>query len=88
LFHEGVDSLPGIAAPMPEGAFYILADVSGTGMNDIEFSTRALHEAKVQVIPGSLMIGGDNLVRMSYATSLEDLEEGIRRLRTWLNGII
>ena len=88
LFHEGVDSLPGVAAPMPEGAFYILADVSGTGMDDIEFATRALHEAKVQVIPGSLMIGGDNLVRMSYATSLEDLEEGIRRLRTWLNEII
>jgi aminotransferase len=73
---------------MPEGAFYILADVSGTGMNDIEFATRALEEAKVQVIPGSLMLGGDNLVRLSYATSLEDLEEGLHRLRTWLNKII
>ena len=88
LFHKGIDSLPGVAAPMPEGAFYILADISGTGMNDIEFATRALNEAKVQVIPGSLMLGGDNLIRMSYATSLDDLEEGIRRLRTWLNGLI
>lgn len=85
MFHEGINSLPGVSAPMPEGAFYILADVSGTGMTDIEFATRALNEAKVQVIPGSLMLGGDNLIRMSYATSLEDLEEGIRRLRTWLN---
>ena len=85
MFHEGIDSLPGVSAPMPEGAFYILADVSGTGMTDIEFATRALDEAKVQVIPGSLMLGGDNLIRMSYATSLEDLEEGIARLRTWLN---
>jgi len=88
MFHKGVDSLPGVEAPMPEGAFYILADVSGTGMNDIEFATRALEEAKVQVIPGSLMLGGDNLVRLSYATSLEDLEEGLHRLRTWLNKII
>ena len=85
MFHEGINSLPGVSAPMPEGAFYILADVSGTGMTDIEFATRALNEAKVQVIPGSLMLGGDNLIRMSYATSLEDLEEGIHRLRTWLN---
>ena len=85
MFHEGIDSLPGISAPMPEGAFYILADVSGTGMTDIEFATRALDEAKVQVIPGSLMLGGDNLIRMSYATSLEDLKEGIRRLKAWLN---
>ena len=87
MFHEGIDSLPGISAPIPEGAFYILADVSGTGMTDIEFATRALDEAKVQVIPGSLMLGGDNLIRMSYATSLEDLKEGIRRLKTWLNQI-
>ena len=87
MFHEGIDSLPGISAPMPEGAFYILADVSGTGMTDIEFATRALDEAKVQVIPGSLMLGGDNLIRMSYATSLEDLKEGIYRLKTWLNQI-
>ena len=87
MFHEGIDSLPGVSAPMPEGAFYILADVSGTGMTDIEFATRALDEAKVQVIPGSLMLGGENLIRMSYATSLEDLKEGIRRLKTWLNQI-
>lgn len=88
FFHKEVDSLPGVAAPIPEGAFYILADVSGTGMSDIEFARRALEEAKVQVIPGSLMIGGEDLIRLSYATSLEDLEEGIHRLRIWLNGII
>ena len=88
FFHKEVDSLPGVAAPIPEGAFYILADVSGTGMSDIEFARRALEEAKVQVIPGSLMIGGENLIRLSYATSLDDLKEGIHRLRIWLNGLI
>ena len=88
FFHKEVDSLPGVAAPIPEGAFYILADVSGTGMSDIEFARRALEEAKVQVIPGSLMIGGENLIRLSYATSLDDLKEGIHRLRIWLNAII
>ena len=88
FFHKEVDSLPGVAAPIPEGAFYILADVSGTGMSDIEFARRALEEAKVQVIPGSLMIGGEDLIRLSYATSLDDLKEGIHRVRIWLNGII
>lgn len=88
FFHKEVDSLPGVAAPIPEGAFYILADVSGTGMSDIEFARRALEEAKVQVIPGSLMIGGEDLIRLSYATSLDDLKEGIHRLRIWLNAII
>ena len=88
VMHEGVNKLPGIRAPEPEGAFYILADVSGTGMSDIEFADRALAEARVQVIPGSLMQGGEGLIRLSYATSLENIEEGIERLSRWLNGVI
>ena len=88
VMHEGVNKLPGIRAPEPEGAFYILADVSETGMTDIEFAERALAEARVQVIPGSLMQGGEGLIRLSYATSLENIEEGIERLGRWLNGFI
>ena len=88
VMHEGVNKLPGIRAPEPEGAFYILADVSGTGMTDIEFADRALAKARVQVIPGSLMQGGEGLIRLSYATSLENIEEGIERLSRWLNGFI
>jgi aspartate/methionine/tyrosine aminotransferase len=57
-------------------------------MSDIEFADRALTEAKVQVIPGSLMKGGDGLIRLSYATSLENIEEGVERLSRWLNGVI
>ena len=87
VMHNGLNSLPGVSAPEPEGAFYILADVSGTGMNDIEFADRALAEARVQLIPGSLMQGGEGLVRVSYATSLENIEEGISRLQSWLTRI-
>ena len=87
VMHNGLNGLPGVSAPEPEGAFYILADVSGTGMNDIEFADRALAEARVQLIPGSLMQGGEGLVRVSYATSLENIEEGISRLQNWLTRI-
>ena len=88
VMHEGINKLPGVSAPQPEGAFYILADVSATGMTDIEFADRALAEARVQVIPGSLMQGGEGLIRLSYATSLENIEEGIVRLSRWLRGVI
>ena len=88
VMHEGLNSLPGVNAPEPEGAFYILADVTKTGMTDIEFADRALSEARVQLIPGSLMKGGEGLVRLSYATSLENIHEGIMRLRTWLEGVM
>ena len=88
IMHEGLNSLPGGTAPEPEGAFYILADITGTGMTDIQFADRALTEARVQVIPGSLMKGGEGLIRLSYATSLENIHEGIERLKQWLSSIM
>jgi aspartate/methionine/tyrosine aminotransferase len=57
-------------------------------MSDVEFATRALEEAQVQLIPGSLMEGGEGLVRISYATSMENIIEGCRRLSVWLNSLI
>ena len=84
MAHEAFSSLPGIVVPKPEGAFYILCDITGTGMTDMEFATRALEEAKVQVIPGSLMEGGEGLIRVSYATSIDTIHEGVERLKNWL----
>ena len=84
IFHGLVEEIPGISAPKPEGAFYILADITATGMDDIEFATRALEEASVHVIPGSLMPGGEGLIRMSYGTSVEQIREGCKRLKNWL----
>ena len=55
-------------------------------MDDVTFATRALNEARVAVIPGSLMEGGEGLIRMSYATSSDDIAEGLARLRAWLEG--
>ena len=84
VFHSLLEEIPGINAPKPEGAFYILADITATGMDDIEFATRALEEANVQLVPGSLMPGGEGLVRMSYGTNLEQIREGCKRLKNWL----
>jgi aspartate/methionine/tyrosine aminotransferase len=87
VIHQLLCEMPGIVVPKPEGAFYALCDVTGTGMSDVEFATRALEEAQVQLIPGSLMEGGEGLVRISYATSMENIREGCRRLNAWLNQI-
>ena len=84
VFHSLLEEMPGVKAPKPEGAFYILIDITGTGMSDIEFATRALEEARVQVIPGSLMPGGEGLIRLSYGTSLDQIIEGCKRLKNWL----
>ena len=83
IMTEGLSSIPGIRVPEPEGAFYVFADVTGTGMSDIEFADGAL-EAGVQLIPASLVTDGDGFVRVSYAADEEAIHEGIRRLRRWL----
>ena len=87
VIHKLLDGIDGISVPKPEGAFYALCDVSDTGMDDIEFATRALEEAKVQLIPGSLMEGGEGFVRISYATSLDNIYEGVSRLSNWLSSL-
>lgn len=87
VIHQLLCQLPGIVVPKSEGAFYAFCDITGTGMSDVEFATRALQEAQVQLIPGSLMEGGEGLVRISYATSMENIQEGCRRLSVWLNSL-
>ena len=83
MMMEGLSSIPGIRVPEPEGAFYVFADVTGTGMSDIEFADGAL-EAGVQLIPASLITGGEGFVRVSYAVDEEAIEEGLHRLKSWL----
>lgn len=65
----------------PNGAFYILADISRTGMDSYEFSKALIQEEKVALAPGATF--GEvakNLVRVSLATGDEDLREGLERM--------
>jgi len=83
MMRDGLSALPGIRVIEPEGAFYIFADITGTGMSDTEFADGAL-EAGVQLIPASLITGGEGFIRVSYATGEEAIAEGLNRLRNWL----
>ena len=83
IMKAGLSELPGVRLVEPEGAFYIFADITGTGMTDTEFADGAL-EAGVQLIPASLITGGAGFIRVSYATNEEAIHEGLRRLRSWL----
>ena len=70
----------------PEGAFYIYAGIDRWGLDSMEFVEKALREARVALTPGydfgSYKAGSH--IRFSYANSLEMLEEGCKRLETWL----
>jgi aspartate aminotransferase len=63
----------------PQGAFYILIDISETGYKSIEFSEKLLKDKQVAVVPGEAF-GDDSTVRISFATDSDSLEKGLRKL--------
>ena len=73
-------------AACPEGAYYIIVDVRKYSENSLEFAYELLENARVAVTPG--IDFGSNLegyIRISYATSKEQIREGIKRLGEYLN---
>lgn len=67
----------------PEAAFYLFTDISSTGMDSFHFAQRLLDQALVGLIPGKAF-GEDNFVRISFATSFQELEEGLKRIEKFL----
>ncbi|ARF15500.1 pyridoxal phosphate-dependent aminotransferase [Sporosarcina ureae] len=79
-----LSAVPGFDVLKPQGAFYLLPDVQEavkkTGYANVDdFAQALLTEAKVAVIPGT-GFGSDTTIRLSYATSIDQLEEGIARI--------
>ena len=86
---EALNRLEGVVCPAPGGAFYVFPDVSDTFASlDVSGSTawagRLLEEAHVGVVPGS-DFGNDDCVRLSFATSMDTLEEAMRRIEAFLD---
>lgn len=69
---------------LPGGAFYIFCNISKTGMDSETFANRLLDEASVALIPGK-GFGRDDYIRISFATSIEQIEMGMDRIADWLN---
>ncbi len=84
---EGLAAIPGVRCPMPEGAFYAFADVSGLYARkgvagSAGFCDRLLAEAHVAAVPGDAF-GADRCVRFSFATRTDRIREGVRRIAEW-----
>jgi aspartate/methionine/tyrosine aminotransferase len=73
--------IPGISCGQPKGAFYVLPNVSKLGMHSFDFCMHLLERGKVSTVPGSAFgEQGEGHLRISYATSIENLKEGFDRL--------
>jgi aminotransferase len=69
----------------PRGAFYVFPSIKNTGLTSEEFAERLLREARVAVVPGSAFgENGRGFVRLAYATSMEKLEEAVKRIKWFM----
>ena len=80
-----INNIPGISCILPKGAFYIFANISETGLDDIEFCDLILKEASVAACPGSFFgKHGVGYVRFCFAISEEKITTAMDRIKTWL----
>ncbi|HEY3913836.1 MAG TPA: pyridoxal phosphate-dependent aminotransferase [Verrucomicrobiae bacterium] len=77
------NSIPGISCVNAKGAFYLFPNISGTGLKSMDFSAKLLEKEKVAVIPG-IAFGADDYIRISYATSMANLEKGLDRIEKFV----
>ena len=81
-----LNAMDGISCVNALGAFYLFPNISGSGMKSGEFCERLLAEQKVAAVPG-VAFGSDDYMRISYATSMENIEKGLDRLEAFIKGL-
>jgi aspartate aminotransferase len=78
----GLNQVPGFRCPMPGGAFYVFANITGTGMGSKELADLLLYEGGVAGLNGGCFGEyGDGYIRFSYANSLPNLMEAVERIK-------
>ncbi|HNW39010.1 MAG TPA: aminotransferase class I/II-fold pyridoxal phosphate-dependent enzyme [Candidatus Omnitrophota bacterium] len=75
----------GLKCSRPQGAFYMFPSIKSTGLSSMDFSRKLLEEEKVAVVPGTAFGPGcEGYIRISYASSLENLKEALVRIKRFL----
>ncbi|MGD2206124.1 MAG: pyridoxal phosphate-dependent aminotransferase [Anaerolineae bacterium] len=78
---EGLNAIPGVRCPLPQGAFYAFPNIQAFGRPSVEIADYLLEEAGVAVLPGTAFgRNGEGYLRLSYANSLEKLEAALARM--------
>ena len=75
-------SIPGCSVSRPEGAFYVMPNITGTGLRSMEMQNLLLEKLGIATVSGtSFGVFGEGYIRFSYAASLEDIREAMAKIR-------
>ena len=77
--HQRLNRIPGVSCVNAKGAFYLFPNISSFGLSSTDFCAKLLEQEKVAAVPG-IAFGADQYMRISYATSLANIEKGLDRL--------
>ena len=95
LMYKLVNNIPGLSCKLPEGAFYIFVSIKGTIGKSIDgevidgslkFAELLLKDQNVAVVPG-IAFGADHYMRLSYATSEDNITKGLARIEKFCNSL-
>jgi len=85
---KGINEIQGLSCQAPEGTFYAFVNIKETGMTSKELSMYLLEECKVVTVPGTAFgKQGEGYIRLSFATSLDMIKEGIKRIKQGIESI-
>ena len=83
---QKLNSIPGITCVNAKGAFYLFPNISQTGLKSADFCAKLLEQEKVAAVPG-IAFGADDYIRLSYATSMANIEKGLARIESFCKGL-
>ena len=82
IVYEGLNAVDGITCLKPESTFYAFPNIKSFGLSSWDLARYLVKEHKVAVVPGSIFgKGGEGYLRLSFAASIEQLKEGIARIK-------
>ena len=84
--HQRLNAIPGITCVNARGAFYLFPNISGLGLQSTEFCQKLLETEKVAAVPG-IAFGADAYMRLSYATSMANIEKGLDRIESFARSL-
>jgi aspartate aminotransferase len=77
---DRLSKISNVTAVKPQGAFYVLVNISQLGLTSQNFADRLLSKSNVAVVPGAAF-GDDRTIRLSYATSIDIIKKGLDRFQ-------
>src|SRR5881296_3791107 len=81
-----LNSIPGLSCVNSRGAFYLFPNISRLGLKSSEFCAKLLEAEKVAAVPG-IAFGADDYLRISYATSMANIEKGLERIERFVRAL-